>query len=99
MSASRGKLSWLITVPNGGALPLDGAFPTLIQWPDGSHPSQQMADLGCRLQRLEVAHPYANLIRGMLSSNLEDQRIALVDESQMRLRAGIMTPTGLRELI
>jgi hypothetical protein len=99
VSASRGNLSWLISVPTGGALPLDGAFPTLIQWPDGPHPSEQMADLGCRLQRLEVAHPYANLIKGMLLSNLEDQRIALVDESQTRLRAEIMTPTGLRKLI
>jgi Glyoxalase-like domain len=51
--ASRGDLSWLISVPADGAMPFDGAFPTLIQWPDGPHPSERMADLGYRLQRLE----------------------------------------------
>jgi hypothetical protein len=96
---SRGDLSWLISVPAGGAMPFDGAFPALIQWPSGSHPWERMIDLGCRLQRLEVAHPYANQIMGMLSNNFEDQRVAFVDESQTRLRAEIMTPTGLRELI
>jgi hypothetical protein len=99
VSASRGNLSWLISVSADGAMPFDGAFPTLIQWPSGPHPSERMVDLGCRPQRLEVAHPRANLIRGMLSSNFEDQRITLMDESQVRLRAEIMTPTGLRTLI
>jgi glyoxalase-like protein len=97
--ASREDLSWLISVPAGGAMPFDGAFPTLIQWPDGPHPSVRMADLGCRLRRLEVAHPHANLIRERLSSDFEDGRITLVDENRVRLRAEIMTPTGLRELI
>jgi Glyoxalase-like domain len=96
---SRGDLSWLISVPAGGAMPFDGAFPALIQWPSGSNPSERMGDLGCRLQRLEIAHPQANLIREMLSSHFEDQRITFVDGSQMHLRARIMTPTGLRELI
>jgi len=97
--ASRGELSWLISVPAGGAMPFDGAFPTLIQWPDCPHPSERMIDLGCRLRRLEVAHPYANLIRGRLSSDFQDPRVTLLDESQVCLRAEIMTPTGLRELI
>ena len=97
--ASRGDLSWLISVPAGGAMPFEGAFPTLIQWPDGPHPSERMVDLGCRLRRLEVAHPYANLIGERLSSDFEDRRVTLVDGNQIRLRAEIMTPTGLRELI
>ncbi|MGB7916779.1 MAG: VOC family protein, partial [Rhodomicrobium sp.] len=96
--ASRGDLSWLISVPAGGAMPFDGAFPTLIQRPDRPHPSE-MVDLGCRLRRLEVAHPYANLIGERLSSDFDDRRVTLVDENRMRLRAEIMTPTGLRELI
>ncbi len=97
--ASRGGLSWLISVPAGGAMPFDGAFPTLIQWPDGPHPSGRMVDLGCRLRRLEVAHPCANLIGERLSSNFEDRRVTLAHENRVRLRAEIMTPAGLRELI
>ncbi|MFY9875632.1 MAG: VOC family protein [Rhodomicrobium sp.] len=97
--ASRGDLSWLISVPADGAMPFDGAFPTLIQWPDRPHPSERMVDLGCRLRRLEVAHPDANLIGERLSSDFEDRRVTLVEENQMRLRAEIMTPAGFRELI
>jgi hypothetical protein len=99
LRVSRGDLSWLISVSAGGAMPFNGAFPALIQWPNGSNPSQRMVDLGCRLQRLEIAHPCATLIKGKLASNFEDQRIAFVDESQVRLTAEIMTPTGLRDLI
>jgi glyoxalase-like protein len=97
--ASRGGLSWLISVPADGAMPFDGAFPTLIQWPDGPHPSGRMVDLGCTLRRLEVAHPCANLIGERLSSNFEDRRVTLMHENRVRLRAEIMTPAGLRELI
>ncbi len=79
-------------------MPYDGAFPTLIQWPNGPHPSERMVDLGCRLQRFEVVHLDANLIGGVLSSHLEDQRIVVLNGSQMRLRAEIVTLTGLREL-
>ena len=96
---SRGDLSWLISVPAGGFMPFDGAFPTLIQWPIGFGPSERMADLGCKLRRLDVSHPRANLIREMLSNKLEDRRIRFVDEGQMRLRAEIMTPSGLRDLV
>ena len=99
VSVSRGDLSWLISVPAGGAMPFDGAFPALIQWPNDSNPWQRIVDLGCRLERLEVAHPQANRIKGMLSSSFEDQRIAFVDENRTRFRAEIMTPTGVRVLI
>jgi len=99
VSASRGSLTWLISVPAGGAMPFDGAFPALIQWPNGPHPSERVVDLGCRLQRLEIARPCSHLIKGMLSREFEDQRIAFVQGSQTRLRAEIMTPTGPRELI
>jgi hypothetical protein len=99
VSATRGNLSWLISVPADGAMPFDGAFPMLIQWPNGPHPSERMVDLGCRLQRLEVAHPHANRIKWMLSGNLEDRRITFMDGSQVHLRAEILTPAGLRTLV
>ena len=41
---SRGTLSWLISVPQDGSMPFDGAFPTLIEWPAGPHPSTRMAE-------------------------------------------------------
>src|SRR3954454_8971029 len=49
---TRGTLSWLISVPPDGSMPSDGAFPTLIEWPPGPHPSSGMSNLGCRLENL-----------------------------------------------
>ncbi len=55
----RGDLVWQITVPKDGSMPEDGLFPTLIQWPDSlmpNGPASNMADLGCTLESLHIAH-------------------------------------------
>lgn len=54
---SRGELEWEIAIRDDGSMPLDGLFPTLIEWPEGEHPSQNMANLGCTLKRLRVHTP------------------------------------------
>jgi len=48
LDATRGDLSWRITVPSDGRLPCAGACPTLIQW-DGPHPTERMPASGCEL--------------------------------------------------
>nr|WP_249816031.1 VOC family protein [Bradyrhizobium sp. 138] len=60
VAVTRGALSWLISVRPDGAMPFDGAFPTLIEWPAGPHPSARMADLGCCLERLSMSIPRQN---------------------------------------
>jgi hypothetical protein len=79
-------------------MPFDGAFPTLIQWPERSHPADRIADLGRWLHRLEIAHPRIDLIKEMLSSKFEDGLVTLVEASQTSLREEITTPTSIREL-
>ncbi len=59
---TRGDLTWLISIPDDGTMPLDGGFPTLIEWPDGPHPATGMTDLGCRLAALTIEHPEAAII-------------------------------------
>jgi hypothetical protein len=54
---SRGRLEWLITIPEDGSLPLAGVAPVLIEWPAASHPADALQDTGCRLLRLEGFHP------------------------------------------
>ncbi|KYK50257.1 hypothetical protein A1D31_21330 [Bradyrhizobium liaoningense] len=95
---TRGALSWLISVRPDGAMPFDGAFPTLIEWPAGPHPSEHMADLGCRLQRLSIEHPAAERMSGLLAPIIADERVAVSEGAAMRIRATIATPAGLREL-
>ena len=63
---SRGDLTWQITVPEDGSLPLEGAYPSIIAWDQGLAPVDRMADLGCRLLELHVAHPKATEIEARL---------------------------------
>lgn len=54
LQASRGALSWRISVRPDGARLMGGTLPTLIQW-DGPHPADTLPDSGVSLQRLECA--------------------------------------------
>lgn len=63
---SRGDLSWLITIPEDGSLPLNGAGPMLIEWPVDAHPVSRLPDSGCKLLRLEAFHPDAARVSAML---------------------------------
>jgi hypothetical protein len=98
VTVTRGDLKWLISVPDDGAMPFGGAFPTLIQWPRGPHPAFRMADLGCSLLSLEIAHPEAELIGRLLRPFLGDQRVRFVTMDKPSLRATISTPQGERRL-
>ncbi|TJZ94006.1 VOC family protein [Paracoccus gahaiensis] len=53
-TASRGDLSWRITLPLAGQMPRDGAQPMRIDWGTGPHPSDRLPDHGLRLARLTL---------------------------------------------
>jgi len=94
---ARGSLTWLISVPANGSMPFDGAFPTLIEWPVGSHPASHMADLGCRLEHLAAEHPESARLTEALAPIFCDDRVT-ISSGMTRLRAIIKTPNGRREL-
>lgn len=96
---SRGALSWRITVPDDGGMPFDGAYPTLIQWPQGPLPATRMTDLGCRLARLIVEHPLAAEIRHRLRDVFADDRVVFHTAAHIRLSAEIETPACTRLLM
>ena len=98
LAQTRGELSWRISVPADGSLPLGGAFPSFLQWPPGPHPADRMADLGCRLVRLDVMHPEAGRIAEFLDRRLDDDRVRVEEGAEVRLRATIRTPDGERVL-
>ncbi|MBB4267262.1 VOC family protein [Roseospira visakhapatnamensis] len=98
---TRGDLAWRIAVADDGRLPLDGTFPTLIEWPRDrsgpeSHPAARMADLGCRLVSLTVHHPEARIIRDFLGDAFADARVTVSEAGRAALRAEIETPAGRR---
>lgn len=98
ITVTRGDLAWQISVPSDGSMPFGGAFPTLIQWPEGPHPASRMADLGCALVAFEIMHPEADTIRAALAGVLDDPRIQFHRTSEPSFRAVIRTPGGDREL-
>jgi hypothetical protein len=96
----RGNLKWRITIPEDGNLVLDGALPTVIQWPEGVHPTSAMADAGCELASLEIIHPEAEaILKKWDALGFEDQCVRLRSMgSEHRLRASLRTPGGSRSI-
>lgn len=97
---SRGQLSWLITIPEDGGLPL-GIAPALIQWPDGIHPADRLEDRGCSLVRLEGFHPQAVEVTAVLRSigfEGEFSVKSLPAGERPYLVAHVRTPNGMRQL-
>ena len=98
---SRGKLNWLITIPEDGQLILNGIAPALIQWSGDGHPAAMLPESGCTLIHLEGFHPEAGKVIGMLDSIGFDGdfRISKLPKGQRPyLVAHVQTPTGARRL-
>ena len=56
-AATRGGLSWRITIPEDGSLQFGGLLPTVIQWDGDAHPAAALEQCGCELQELTLMHP------------------------------------------
>jgi hypothetical protein len=93
LDLARGPFAWSVAVPPDGSLPWGGAFPTLIRWREGGHPADRLPDRGVRLLGLEVGHPRAPRLRGLLAG-LADPRVTVVAAAEPGLRARFATPRG-----
>ncbi len=98
VALARGDLRWRMAVPADGILPFDNRFPALIQWDCAVHPATRLADAGCALRRLVVAHPQARDLAALLAPHLRDARVVFETAQESRLLAEIDTPHGLRSL-
>jgi len=95
---TRGALSWRISIPDDGSMPLEGAHPMIIEWPGAPFPGAAMADLGCRLVRLSIEHPNADEIADRLAPVFTDERVTFRESAECRFSAEIQTPHGVRTL-
>jgi hypothetical protein len=90
---SRGRLRWLIAIPQDGR----GATPALIQWLSGPHPASRLAGSGCSLVSLRGWYERANPMPDFEF----DRRWSAVPAGPGEpsgLEASIRTPGGLRTL-
>lgn len=93
---TRGTLNWLLTVPEDGSLPDDGAMPSLIEWQAMPLPPTQMTGAGADLVTLTITHPHADQLEALLAPLLQDDRIrfkngAFAMEAEVAVTAGIVT--------
>ena len=98
---SRDRLRWKIALPEDGRLLAHGILPYVIQWQSRPHPSNAMADLGCRLVELKVYHNRPAWLKSMLASiDVEDlvKVYELSDSEAPYLSAIIDTPRGVKTL-
>jgi len=98
---TRNNLSWEIALTGDGRLLGNGLLPYVIQWHSEPHPSGGMADLGCRLESLELHHNRAGWLYDKLKSFGADALVtvhALNDSEAPFLVANIETPDGVKIL-
>ena len=86
-----------MAVPATGKLPFDNAFPALIRWHGTLHPARALPESGCRLIRLEIAHPDGAALATHLAPRLTDPRV-VITTGPKAMQATITTPHGTRIL-
>ena len=91
---TRGALTWQITIPPDGIMPLDGMAPSLIQWSTPEHPAKTLPDVGCSLEVLEIQHSQARLLETYLRDVGFEGPIT-ISSGRPSLRARIRTPNGV----
>ncbi len=91
LSLSRGELSWRLTVPADGHLPMGGLLPAFIEWSPGPHPSAAQQDLGIRLDSIQLSHPEPDTLNTLLTA-LRIDHLATVSEGEARLSFVLTTP-------
>ena len=90
---SRGDLSWRLTVPKDGSLPLGGLIPAFIEWSPGPHPSLSQQDLGVSLVKVMLSHPNPAELSEILKT-LGIDHLAEVGTGATALSFELSTPVG-----
>jgi hypothetical protein len=95
---ARGDFLWLITIPDDGHRPGRGLVPTLIQWSDARHPTDTMADSGCRLVAVAGEHPEPAVVRAELATLGLSETMKVTYGKSPRIAAMIRTSRGIATL-
>lgn len=90
--------TFAFTIPKDGSLPLDGAAPSIIDHRGDSGYIASIPGLGARLRSLTIEHPDPTRIGVFYRELALDHPPVIVYGSELRYRALIETPTGLKEL-
>lgn len=90
--------SFAFAIPADGSLPLDGAAPCVIERRGEAPERSRIPDLGARLRSLTLEHPEPERIVALYDALGIEGAPAVVGGAELRYRAAIETPSGLRTL-
>lgn len=90
--------AFAFSIPQDGSLPLNGAAPSLIDHRGDPTSMADIPDLDARLLSLTLEHPESDAIEALYRELTIDRPPAIVKGSELRYRAQIATPGGLKEL-
>jgi len=66
---TRGGLTWRFAVRDDGAIPLDGAAPMIMEWPEmPTHPAAAMPDFGAHILRVDLQTPHADRLQKLITA-------------------------------
>lgn len=85
-------------IPDDGSLPWGGAAPSIIDRRGKARSMATIADLGARLRGFSLKHPEAEAIAALLLELGTERGPVVSYGPELRYRAQIETPRGLREL-
>ena len=95
---SRGERVWWFSVRDDGALPMDGAVPSVIDWGLRGTPAASMPPSGAGLTGLVLEHPEPQRIAAQYAELGLVHAPQLRHGAQLRYLAQIQTPDGLKIL-
>ncbi|MDA4847613.1 VOC family protein [Hoeflea poritis] len=86
------------SIPPYGSLPMDGAYPSLIDHRGNPTLMAEIPDLGARLLSITLEHPDPAALQAAYRELAVDRPPMIVSGEKIRYRAKIETPAGLKEL-
>lgn len=98
VTVTRGDRTWTFGVPANGALPFDGAAPSIMDWGARGPAGPHMVDRGCRLVGLVLETPDPDAATALHGALRFVGRPEVRPGPATRLLAMIETPHGVRLL-
>lgn len=90
--------SFEFAIPDDGALPLGGAAPSIIDRRGKPRAMAAIADLGARLRSFTLEHPDSAVVAVLYRELGIDRPPVIIPGDDLRYRALIETPAGVKEL-
>ena len=97
---TRGDMTWQFAVRPDGAIPLSGAAPMIMEWPDlPSHPAAKMADFGVRFKSIVLRSPHVEILNELLNTLGDgNMPIEILDSPDTKLTVTLTLKDG-REVV